>query len=210
MSSGPSAAPLATRRPGCLTTVFGVAVLAMIVGAGAWLWDAVVEAPWAHALPRFGRSVDGRPATLTGEWLGELTSPSGRLHGFLWLRIERRHWGSAGRTRGVSGPSHPDFAGTARVCGLAEAAGPRKLWGYASRDASLVHATIPFAPGPAWNLRALDGAWDRDGGTLTLAGRLDDNGGSAPGGAPADTREPTRITLHQGSETEFERRCAAR
>jgi hypothetical protein len=210
MPSAPSAAPVAKRRPGCLTTVFGVVVLAVIVGSGAWLWDAVVEAPWAHALPLVGTTAGGVPATLTGEWLGDVTSPSGRLHGVVWLRIERRQWGGAGRTRGVSGPSHPDFGGTARVCGLADAAGPRKLWGWASRDASLVHATIPFAPGPAWNLGALDGAWDRDGGTLTLTGRLDDNGGSARGGAPADTREPTRITLRPGREAEFERRCAVR
>jgi len=208
MTATPPTSPTAKKRPGCLTTLFGLAVVAVLVGVGAWLWDALVDAPWAHALPWGAKSAaDARPATLTGEWLGEFTSPSGRLRGVLWLRIERRQWGSAGRTSGVSGPVHSDFAGTARLCGVCDATGPRKLWGWASRDASRVHATIPFAPGPVWNLRALDGSWDRASGTLTLTGRLDDNGGSARGGAPADVRAPTTITLRPGGEPEFEQRC---
>jgi hypothetical protein len=204
------AAPVAKRRPGCLARLLGLVALGLLAGAGAWLWDAVVEAPWAHVLPWLGKTGDRRPATLTGEWLGDVVSPSGRIHGVLWLRIERRHWGSAGRTRGVGGASHPDFAGTARLCGLSNASGPRELWGWASGDASRVHAVLPFAPGAVWNVGALDGAWSPEAGTLTLTGRLDSNGGRAPGGPAADETTPTTITLRSGSERDFEARCAPR
>lgn len=213
LSSSPSPSP-AAKRPGCLGTMLGLLGLGLLVGIGSLLWDALIEAPWAHSMQSLaGPDRDGR-GTLTGSWVGEITSPSQQLHGVLWLQIERRQWGKAGRTSGVSGPSYPDFSGTARLCGLSmdpNTTGPRKLWGYANRDASHVHATISFAPGRVWNLGALDGAWNRAAGTLTLAGRLDSNGGTARGGTPADDRLPTTITLRRSTERgAFEQRCMAR
>jgi hypothetical protein len=184
------------------------------VGVGAWLWDALVEAPWAYSVSSLAGQDDRGYDTLTGAWLGEFTSPSQQLHGVLALQIERRQWGSSGRTRGVTGPSQADFAGTARLCGLStdpKTIAPRELWGYANRDASLVHVTISFVPGQFWNLGALNGAWHRDAGTLSLAGKLDNNGGTASGGSPADARLPTTITLKRARDHDsFEQRCRAR
>jgi hypothetical protein len=200
--------------PGCLTRLLGLLGLALLVGIAAWLWDALIEAPWAYSLASLVGQDEGGHGTLTGPWLGEFTSPSRQLHGVLALQIERRQWGSAGRTRGVTGPSYPDFAGTARLCGLStdpKTTAPRDLWGYANRDGSLVHAVISFAPGHDWTLGALNGAWNRDAGSLTLAGKLDNNGGSASGGTRADDRQPTTITLKRSTDRDtFERRCRAR
>ena len=201
-------------RPGCLGRLIGAVVLAVLAGIGAWLWDALIEAPWAYSLSSLvGQDKDGR-GTLTGPWIGEFSSPSQRLHGVLDLQIERRQWGSAGRTRGFTGPPQPDFAGTARLCGLPTdptSKGPRKLWGYAHRDGSLVHAVIYDGPEHGWDLGALNGSWNRDTGTLTLAGNLRSHGGPARGGNAADDRQPVTITLTRGiSRDAFEQRCTAR
>jgi len=209
----PSSAAVPRAGPGCLSRLLGVVSLALLVGIGAWLWDALIEAPWAHSLPGLIGRDDGGRGTLTGSWLGAFTSPSRQLHGVLELKIDRRQWGSSGRTRGVTAPSYPDFAGTARLCGLSTdptTTGPGPLWGYANRDGSLVHVVLHFAPGHVWNLGALNGAWNRDAGTLTLAGKLNNNGGTASGGTPADDHQPTTITLTRSAEHDtFEQRCAA-
>jgi hypothetical protein len=193
--------------------VLGVVGLALSVGLCAWLWDALIEAPWAHSLPGLIGRDDGGRGTLTGSWLGTFTSPSGQLHRVLELQIDRRQWGSSGRTRGVTGPSYPDFAGTARVCGLSRdsrTTAPSPIWGYANRDGSLVHVILHFAPGHIWNLGALNGAWNRDAGTLTLVGTLHNNGGKASGGTVADERQPTKITLQRNSgHDSFQQRCAS-
>lgn len=212
-SSTNESPPSPARRPhGCLANLLGVVALALLVGLGSWLWDAVVEAPWAHTFSHLtGDDRDGR-ALLTGPWIGAVTSPSGRLRGVLWLRIERRQWGASGRTPGVTGPSYPDFSGDARVCGLGSrdptTTAPRKLWGYASRDASRMHVQFPYAPGPHWNLHALEGAWHRADGALVFETRLDSNGGSAPGGAPQDDAKTIRVTLRRAAgEQEFGAAC---
>ena len=208
----PSANPGPSARSGCLSRLLGLLGLALVVGLGAWAWDALVEAPWAHSLLSM-TGQDGGRSTLTGPWLGEFTSPSGRLHGVLALDIERRQWGKAGRTRGVTGPSYPDFAGTARLCGLSSdpnTTGPRKLWGWASRDGSRVHAVVPFDPGGEWNLSALDGAWHRDAGKLTLTGKLVARGGNATRSALVDDHQLVSITLTRSTGHEaFEQRCLA-
>ena len=114
----------------------------------------------------------------------------------------------------MTGPSYPDFAGTARLCGLSadpQTTAPRKLWGYANRDGSVVPATISFVAGRIWNLGALNGAWNRDAGTLSLAGKLGSNGGTASGGTPADDRQPTTINLRRSTGYHAsEQRCRAR
>jgi hypothetical protein len=210
-SARPGSAPA---RTGCLGRLLGLLGLGLLVGLGAWAWDALIEAPWAHSLRGVvGQEVDGR-GTLTGPWLGEFTSPGGRLRGVLALQIERRQWGSAGRTRGVTGPSDPDFAGTARLCGLSagpDTTGPRELWGHASRDGSRVHVVLSLAPGREWTLGALDGAWNRQAGTLTLAGKLGHHGATRSGGAADDDHQATTITLTRSTGRDaFEQRCLAR
>lgn len=73
-----------------------------------------------------------------------------------------------------------------------------------------MHATISFAAEDGWRLGALNGAWNRDAGTLSLAGKLKSNGGTASGGTSADERQPTTITLRRSTGTDtFEQRCRA-
>ena len=114
----------------------------------------------------------------------------------------------------MSGPSYPDFAGEARVCGLGSrdpgTAAPRALWGYASRDASRIHVQFPFAQGPQWNIGALEGAWHRADGALVFETTLDSNGRSAPGGAAGDDARQIRVTLKRAvGERAFEEACGA-
>lgn len=203
----------AARRRGCLPTLLGALVLLLLAGIAAWAWDAIVEAPWAHSLRRpFAENsgdADGR-SLLTGPWVGTVISAGGTVRGELRLQIERRDFGAQGRTSGVSGPSYADFKGEARVCGLGANApsAPRGLWGYASRDGSVVHVQFPFAQEAPWNLDGIDGAWHRETGELVLSMRVVRNHSVAWSGAEKEALgKKVRVVLRRAAAGTFGRGC---
>ncbi|MFO1428292.1 MAG: hypothetical protein U1F11_15245 [Steroidobacteraceae bacterium] len=205
----------APRPRGCLTTLFGALTLLLLAGVAAWAWDAIVEAPWAHSLRQpFAENAgdtDGR-SLLTGPWVGTVVSAGGTVRGELRLRIERRSFGAQGRTSGVGGPSYPDFKGEARVCGLGAdegaASAPRDLWGYASRDGSVVHVQFPFSQAAPWNLDGIAGAWRREAGELVLEMRVVRNHSVAWGGAEKEALgRKVRVVLRRAAAGAFERGC---
>jgi hypothetical protein len=181
------------KRSGCLSKLLGLFVLGVILGAAVVVWDAWVEAPWAHAF-------HGGPK-LTGEWVGEFRAASGR-RGALYLEIVRMDYGTAGRSRAVVGPPWPTFGGSARVCGLSDWTAHRAIYGVANRSASEVHLSVYSSPGNVWNLGELRGSWLRE--RLVLRGTLSNNG-AAP--HPEDERVPTQIELRPSTEADFEALC---
>ena len=178
----------------------------LLIAFGAVLKS--VLKPWAFSL-------SGGP-TLTGDWVGEITTPTGRRLP-VWLNLYTEALSIA--------PCYdcPDFLGTVRSCGNGVIR-DFEAWGSVesrSGAAFLVKtrptAEIPHEP----RLGYLNGQWR--GNTLTLTTTLvvpgdpvttrTEYSGSGKdvtrivGGHP-DARAPISWTMKRGSESEFERACS--
>jgi hypothetical protein len=172
----------------------GCATIVVVAIGALYAFDATLVAPWAH----------GSGPLLTRTWVGEFHTPEGR-RGVLELRLyhtfNSRHRGWDRRARGLLG-------GTARSCGLATWP-TYDLTGAASSSGDDVSIQIaPPRPAPSGlYLHELRGSWSGD--SLRLAGVLAFYAGNTNtyhGGA-ADENQPTRFTLHPGTDSDFDRLC---
>ena len=167
-------------------------MIAVCVGA-IYVLDAYLVAPWARG---------DKP--LTRMWVGVFQTPEGRrgaLELTLYHTYSSRHRGWDRRARGLLG-------GTARSCGLAS--WPRyDLRGAASRSGDDVLIVIaPPSPAPTGlYLHDLRGSWSGD--SLRLAGVLayySGNTHTVHGAAP-DESQATQLTLHPGTDADFDKLC---
>lgn len=209
MSDAPSQSARVARK-GKPTSPFRFWAGITAMGVGVVLVYLLIEAiltPWARSL------VGG--STLTGEWQGEMTTPSGATH-LVWIEITR----PLATARCYSCPS---MEGRIATCHAAKVQS-YEMWGSVEAwGGGAFHLKAREATPSDVHLVHLDGTWnggDEIGLTTTLVApevpptmRSDVNDAgeiveSVIGGHP-DTRAPIRFTLTRGSQGDFEARCKA-
>jgi hypothetical protein len=185
-------------RPlGCGRQIFALVVLISVTGAGYLLIEAAVF-PW-------GRSLTGAP-TLTGRWIGEMTTPTGQKK-VMVLEIDGPYFGE--------GCTACEFEGTAILCG-------RDTQKYTVGGDATNHSGTRFYFNATkederrygTRLRKVDGEWDR-ADRLRLTTMLEsDIGGESlgaerlPSGAEKlvaynthpDSRAGITFTLHRATK----------
>lgn len=186
--------------------------LAGLVGAGigAFIVIEAVFTPWA-------RSLTGEP-TLTGEWLGEMTTATGRKHA-VWLQLQHRI--PTGRS---SCSNCSRIEGIVRTC-TSGAMRAYRLWGdvenwRGTQFRVRTQEEQEYAGEPV--LGALQGTWSGDtvelsthlivrGATQTVRLEIDERGNETQtilGGHP-DRRAAITWRMHRGAQHDFEKRCTS-
>ena len=181
---------------------------AVSVFAGAVILIALIDAaiyPWA-------RSLTGG-ATLTGEWLGRMTTPTGARH-FVWIKIDH----AVGSCIGC-----PSIEGHAATCGENEKARNYEVWGEVKNwSGRQFYLKMDEPKESEVRLLYLEGKWRGDqmnvattlvapGTPTTTRWERNEAGEETTilvGGHP-DTRAPTTFSLGRGTLGDFETRCRA-
>jgi hypothetical protein len=180
--------------------ILTVAVLVLV----APVIDAAVN-PWA-------RSLTGG-ATLTSEWFGPMTTPTGTKH-LVWIEIDH----AVGSCIGC-----PSIEGHARTCSANEIVRHYEVWGGVENwSGTQFHLKMGEVQESEVRLLYLEGKWSGDQINLTTTlvapgipttTRWEGNeaGEETPtviGGHP-DTRAPITLSLRRGTLGDFEARCKA-
>jgi hypothetical protein len=213
MASPTSSAALAPRRRrgplrsavGCLVAVVGLVALTSAIRFAWDRWDRF-RYPWAYAS-------SGRP-TLTGSWVGTLTSGGGvRRAALLDLRLEPRRFGrrSGRRARGARG--RRALVGEVRLCG--NPAGEQRFTAYGGHEdaaASRFRLALSVAdsvPPDGLAPSHLRGRWDGGDSLAFEADLYLRRGASAISGTDdPDTGPPATIHMGRGDEAAFRALCA--
>jgi hypothetical protein len=165
--------------------------------------------PWASPLT-------GEPR-LTGQWLGEMTLPSGRKQ-WLWLQLE--HPLPTGKCNNC-----PTIEGRALTCSPGRSPLEYRVWGRTEsrRGASFYVKTLELEERRGEPvLGTLEGAWAQDtvdlttqlivrGEPTTTRWEKDASGKETQtviGGSP-EARVPIEWQMQRGTESEFEKRCTS-
>jgi hypothetical protein len=200
--SQPGAPRKKVSRARALVLLSGMAALVVMIYLGL----EALFSPWA-------RSFTGGP-TLTGEWVGEMTTASGRRLQ-MWLLIRHTMHGKCANC--------PSIEGEVRTCEAGGASRAYRLWGNVENwrgTAFLLKTLDEQEHADKLTLGMLNGRWSDD--TLELTTRLRVPGESTTmrwekdaaghettriiGGDP-DTHDPVRWSMKRGSEREFRGRC---
>jgi hypothetical protein len=154
----------------------------------------------------------GRPA-LTGDWVGALTTATGRPRGVRFEMYLPEPGGDAGLVRDWRSAPYGELAGTARVCDERGQVRSYTIDGEPEdRQATRLslHASPAETPAPeGLTLSWIKGAWDR-------AGRLDllvtfyweKDGAAISGAAYPATRAEAALRMTRGGAAEFRAVCA--
>lgn len=182
--------------------------IAAVCAAATVVWMLIEAAftPWA-------RSLTGGP-TLTGEWLGQMTTPTGAKH-HVWIEIDHAVSGSP-----CFGCSSID--GWAATCNATkvhryEVLGSTETW-----DGSVFHLKTSETEESVVHLLYLEGKWDSDKITLTTTlvapgipqttrwekNEAGEETTTVVDGHP-DTRTPIVFSMTRGTRGDFEKRCIA-
>ena len=188
-------------RKGTLAIGFLVAVYA----ATNFFWQRFDRwrFPWAY-------EQSGRP-TLTGSWVGSLTTATGQHRGVI---MEMHLPDISGRKRKVRRTRFGSLEGTARTCDERGEVRSLTLSGNPdNKDATQLHImTIPAEnpPPDGLTLNTATGLWDQ-GNTLHLqAGFYFRKGPSAISGSEyPDTEKEALLHMTRGGDAEFRRACDA-
>lgn len=189
---------MALRRPrskgktagGCLTLVAALVVVGLVSTVGRDFVDGLFN-PWAH-------SWRGDP-TLTGTWVGAVTSPAGQKVG-LFLELHRAQ---SSRGRYSTCRHCPRIKGAARTCGgggaqAYEVWGGPDTWG-GEQFHLKAGSDAPEQAGP--RLHFLRGEWSGD--VLKVTTALEHGG---EGGGEFAGRE-VRFEMRRGGEGDFMAAC---
>jgi hypothetical protein len=186
----------------------GIAALLLIVVFVHLLIERIFY-PWASPLT-------GDPR-LTGQWLGEMTLPSGRKQ-WLWLKLT--HPLPTGKCNNC-----PTIEGGARTCSPGTGPLAYRVWGRTEnrRGTSFYVKTLEQEERRGEPvLGTLQGAWAQDtvdlstqlivrGEPTTIRWEKDASGKETQtviGGSP-EARVPIEWRMQRGTESEFEQRCAS-
>jgi hypothetical protein len=183
----------------------GVAAACLITFV-AWVLIEAALTPWA-------RSLSGEP-TLTGEWLGEMMTPTG-VKQLVWIELD--HAVSSSPCFGCS-----SIDGQAATCNATnvhryEVLGSTETW-----DGSLFHLKTSETEESVVHLLYLEGKWDGDKITLTTTlvapgipqttrwqkNEAGEETTTVVGGHP-DTRAPIVFSMTRATRGDFEARCIA-
>lgn len=189
---------MALRRPRSKRKTAGGCLALVLVIAGILIFGPVVRDfvdapfnPWAH-------SWRGSP-TLTGTWVGVLTSPAGRGAG-VFLDLHRARTGR-GNSRYSTCRTCPRIKGAARVCG-GGAVQSYEVWGGPDTWGGEQFHLSAGLEGPetaAPRLHFLRGEWEGD--VLKITTKLGQDGG----GQDADAE--VRFGMRRGGEGDFQALC---
>lgn len=179
-------------------------LLAVIVFGGNAFWRQLDRwrFPWAY-----GSS--GRP-TLTGTWVGSLTTATGLPRGVIVQMDLPRI--SAERRRQYRRTKYGTLEGTALTCD--EAGQIRSFTVNGSpdtRDATRMHLAFRASEKPApqgLTLSSVQGVWDR-GNTIHMQAHfyVEKDGGAITGPDYPDTDKEAQLHMVRGSDSEFTKVC---
>ena len=194
------ARPRRGRRAGCLIAVLLIAAVSFGAQAFQYGMDRLLF-PWAF-------DTGGRP-TLTGVWMGTLTTGGGERQGMLvqlWLEENRNRRGVGGRY----GRNPHLLEGLLTTCTPAAREVRYTLDGNVperSGERWVVHAKpdsgAPDGLAPSW----IRGEWNRRDSLRAEADVHLRRGRSAIGGGDPHTRRPGTIGLRRGDSTAFAALC---
>lgn len=194
---------LKVSRARAVAILGGLAALFVLIYVGL----EALFTPWA-------RSLTGAP-TLTGEWVGEMTTASGRkLH--MWLLIEHA-------TSAKACMNCPRIEGEVRTCETGGAKRVYRMWGNVENwrgTVFLLKTLDEQEHARKLTLGTLNGRWSGDtldlttelrvpGEITTMRWERDAAGNETTrviGGDP-DTHNPVQWRMSRGSEREFRSRC---
>lgn len=161
-------------------------------------------APWAfeHA---------GQPA-LTGRWIGQLTTATGRTYGVLLELLLPEPKGRAGLVRDWENAPYGEIAGTVRLC---DEHGQEQLFTIDGEpeDRQATHITFHAEPSamPAPNgltISWVRGIWDgADNLSLTAQLYWEQDGAAISGPEYPDTQSEAMLPMTRGGEEEFKSIC---
>jgi hypothetical protein len=186
----------------------GITVLVLLIGVYVvtnFFWRRVDmwRFPWAYAQ-------SGNP-TLTGTWVGSLTTATGQHRGVI---MEMHLPDISGRKRKVRRTRYGSLEGTARTCDERGEIRSLTLSGNPhNKDATQLHLmTIPAENPPldGLTLNTAKGLWDQ-GNTLHMqAGFYFRKGtGAISGPEYPDTQKEALLHMTRGGDAEFRRACDA-
>jgi len=182
-----------------LTIAVAVCASAMILILSI---DAAVY-PWAHSLTR--------GATLTGEWFGEMTTPTGAKH-FVWIEIDH----AIGTCYGC-----PSIEGRAATCGAKETQHYEVWGGVEDWRGTQFYLKMRETEESDVRLLYIAGKWSGDQVSLTTTlvapgtptttrwERNDAGENTTVVEGHPDTRAPIMFSLGRGTLSDFEARCKA-
>ena len=185
--------------------LFALALLACVYVAGNFFWRRVDRwrFPWAYA-------ESGKP-TLTGTWVGSLTTATGQRRGVI---MEMHLPDISGRKRKTRRTRFGNLEGTARTCDERGEIRSLTLSGKPdNKEATQLHLmTVPATnpPPDGLTLNTAKGLWDQ-GNTLHLqAGFYYRKGtGAISGSEYPDTEKDALLHMTRGGDAEFRRACNA-
>jgi len=189
----------------CLGLIFALVIITGIAFFSQWLFDRLLL-PWA-----FERA-DG-PA-LTGNWVGSLTTATGRPLGVVVELILPEPKGEGGFVRDWHSAPYGELEGTARVCEASGAVHSYTVEGEPeNRQAThlSLYASPSESPAPeGLTFSWMNGNWDRaDHLTLAVQRHWTQGDGSISGPEYPETQSDAILELTRGGEVDFQTVCAA-
>lgn len=161
-------------------------------------------APWAF-------EHTGQPA-LTGRWIGQLTTATGRTHGVLLELLLPAPKGRTGLVRDWENAPYGEIGGTARLC---DELGQVRVYNIDGEpeDRQATHIAFYASPSetPAPNgltISWVRGIWDGSS-SLTLTAQLywEQDGSAISGAEYPETQSEATLPMTRGSDEEFEVLC---
>jgi hypothetical protein len=189
----------------CLGWILALAIIIGIAFFSRWLFDWLLL-PWA-----FERAAG---SAVTGNWVGSLTTATGRPLGVVLELSLPEPKGGGGFVRDWENAPYGELEGTARVCEPSGEVHSYTVEGEPeNRQATRLslYATPSESPAPeGLTFSWMNGNWDRvDRLTLTVQFYWKKDGASISGPEYPDTQSDAVLELTRGGEVDFQTICAS-
>lgn len=182
---------------GCFTKII-IGFLGLVISVVfALLLDHLLN-PWAHSLT-------GKP-TLTGMWIGQVTSPSGQTRE-LFLDLQRSDTGDGSFYCSTC----PRIDGTAKMCGDGGEVKVYEVWGSPDTwSGARFHINYPRSVGepiPGLQAGKINGEWSGDVLKIGMTFGLHVEKGGVIRSDDPDLDVPAQFSMVRGTESDFLAKC---